>query len=158
MLTIKQSFKHNGGFSLIEVLIFITILGIFFINAIAVSIYTLKDMQVSQHRIVASRAAEEMNEWLASEKETDWNAFINRALTIANNQGGCNVFNDTNISWSYIACDSPPGNPLQGIYTRTVSFEVNSTIPEVTTRTIVTWTENRQTFTVPIDTVFSPWQ
>ena len=63
------------SFSLVEVLVFVSILGIFFIAAIAITLTSLKDMQINQHKIIATRHAEELMEWLKNEKEADWSAF-----------------------------------------------------------------------------------
>ncbi len=64
--------NYKKSFSLIEVLIFVTILTLFFIVAAAVIITSLRDMKISEHKILATRYAEELMEWLRSDKEVDW--------------------------------------------------------------------------------------
>ena len=65
------------SFTLIEVLIFVTILSLFFVVASAVTITSLQNLKVQEHKILATRYAEELLEWLRGEKEVDWNKFIN---------------------------------------------------------------------------------
>lgn len=63
------------GFSLIEVLVFITILSLFFVAAMAVTTYSLRTMKINQYKILASHFAEEGLEWLRGQKEDDWTTF-----------------------------------------------------------------------------------
>lgn len=64
------------GFSLIEVLVFVTILSLFFVAAMAVTTYSLRTMKTNQYKILAAHFAEEGLEWLRGQKEDDWTAFI----------------------------------------------------------------------------------
>lgn len=63
------------AFSLIEVLVFVTILGMFFIAAISVTTFNLKNMKVQEHKILATHYSEEGIEWLKQIKEDDWTVF-----------------------------------------------------------------------------------
>lgn len=68
----------NKGFSLIEVLVFTAVLGLFFVAAISVATFNLKNMKIQEHKILATRFAEEGVEWVKQEKEDDWTEFIAR--------------------------------------------------------------------------------
>lgn len=68
------------GFSLIEVLIFVTIFSLFFIIAIASLTSSLRDMKINEHKILAVKYAEELIEWIKAEKEIDWNQFISQRM------------------------------------------------------------------------------
>ncbi|MCS6956231.1 MAG: type II secretion system GspH family protein [Patescibacteria group bacterium] len=63
------------SFSLIEILVFMTILSIFFIGALSVSVFYLKTLKKEQYKILATHFLEESSEWIKSEKESDWNNF-----------------------------------------------------------------------------------
>jgi len=66
------------SFSLIEVLVFVTILSLFFVAAMSVSTYSLRSMKSSQRKILASHYGEEAMEWLRGEKENNWLVFSAR--------------------------------------------------------------------------------
>lgn len=63
------------GFSLVEVLVFVTILSLFFVAAMAVTTYSLRTMKTNQYKILAAHFAEEGIEWLRGQKEDDWTTF-----------------------------------------------------------------------------------
>ena len=63
------------GFSLIEVLVFVTVLVVFFVAAISIVTFSLRSMKASEHRILASHYAEEAMEWVKGQKEDDWVEF-----------------------------------------------------------------------------------
>jgi prepilin-type N-terminal cleavage/methylation domain-containing protein len=63
------------GFSLVEVLVFVTILSLFFVAAMAVTTYSLRTMKTNQYKILAAHFAEEGLEWLRGQKEDDWTTF-----------------------------------------------------------------------------------
>lgn len=152
-MQIKQKIKT--GFSLLEVLIFVSILSLFFITAISVSIYTLRDMRVSQERIFASTYGTELVEWFKAERDTDWNTFYSNAQSF---NGGCKEFNTVNtISWTNLPlCTGNSIGSINEIY----PFVRKVTIPtpavgSVTIQISVEWTEGKNTYTVPINTVFT---
>ncbi len=64
------------SFSLIEVLVFVTVLGLFFVAAISITTFNLKNMKIQEHKIIATRYAEEGVEWLKQQKEDGWTDFI----------------------------------------------------------------------------------
>ena len=78
-LTMLNHKKYLRGFSLIEVMIFVSILGIVFIITIGYVINLLRTMKVNEHKVMATYYAEELREWLKSEKEADWDAFSQKA-------------------------------------------------------------------------------
>jgi len=86
---------NKNGFSLVEVLVFVSILSIFFVFASAVTVSSLRDMKFNEHKIMATHYSEELVEWLRAEKEDDWNVFISHLGTYCFNSlnwstsGGC---------------------------------------------------------------------
>lgn len=91
------------SFSLIEVLVFTTILTIFFIAALSITVFFLKNFKNEQYKIIATHLLEEANEWIKEEKEKDWIEFLshgnNQGITYClenlnwNNQGNCQNYN-----------------------------------------------------------------
>lgn len=66
---------NKNAFSLIEVLIFVTILSLFFISAVTITTFSLRNLKIQEHKILATRYAEEGIEWIKQEKEDDWETF-----------------------------------------------------------------------------------
>lgn len=67
------------GFSLVEVLIFTAILSVFFVVASEVATASLRAMKITEHKILATRYAEELQEWIQAQREIDWNSFAARS-------------------------------------------------------------------------------
>ncbi|MFN4212440.1 MAG: hypothetical protein ACK4FL_00525 [Microgenomates group bacterium] len=145
--------KKSQSFSLIEVLVFTSILSLFFVVAAAVATASLRNMKINEHKILATRYAEELLEWLRGEKETDWNTFISRS----NNTTYC--FSISPItSWpSQGSCSGYNGlNPA--IYKRELTLTTVGGGIQVNVSIVVSWQELGNTYSVPINTVFTVWE
>ncbi len=142
--------KNSLGFSLVEVLVFITILGLFFVAAISVTTFSLKNMKINEHKILAAHYAEEGIEWVRNEKENDWETFISKAgthcLTDLTNWGASN---DCGSSY---AVGTPP-------FFRRVAT-LNNLGPQVEVEVAVYWIEGNlpQPMSVKIKTVVNLWE
>lgn len=131
--------KSSSGFSLVEVLVFISVLGLFFTAAMSVTTFNLQSMKIQEHKILATRFAEEGIEWVKDEKETDWSAFI---LHDTNGTGTTYCLNNLDDDWGILGncgesytLGSPPfflrnllikntGNPVERVdATITVSWK-----------------------------------
>jgi type II secretory pathway pseudopilin PulG len=138
----------NKAFSLIEVLVFTAVLGLFFVAAMAVTTFNLRNMKIQEHKILATRYAEEAVEWLKQEKEDDWSVFI------THNPVSSNYCLNSSLNWN-----SPS---LCGeVYTLGTIFKrellitnFGSPVDQVNTTITVTWKEGTNSFNVTIPTVF----
>jgi len=141
---------HKKSFTLIEVLIFVTILSLFFVAAAAVTIASLRNLKVQEHKILATRYAEELLEWLRGEREADWNQFTTHT--------GTYCFNSSPItSWGNSGNCS--GYSLNNLYKREVTLTVQGTPPyQVNISIIVSWQELGQTYQVTINSIFTIWE
>lgn len=97
--------KLQRGFSLLEVMVFVTILNIVFVASASFVITSLYRMKINEHKTRATYYAEELQEWLYGEREADWPALLSRSVPApnsitycANNRLNLNtVFNDANF-------------------------------------------------------------
>jgi type II secretory pathway pseudopilin PulG len=145
MITKKKSF------TLIEVLIFVNILSLFFVAAVTIN--SLQNLKVQEHKILATRYAEELLEWLRGEKEVDWNQFINYR--------GTYCFNSSPIPMSNwpASGNCPTGSFLNNLYKREVILNPQGSPPyQVNVSITVSWQELGQIYQVPINTVFTVWE
>ena len=134
---------------MMEVLIFVSILSLFFVTAAAITTASLRNLKVQEHKILATRYAEELLEWLRGEKEANWNTFTNHTDTYC--------FNSSPItSWE------SPGNclgySLNNLYKREVTLTVQGTPSQVNVSITVEWQETGNTYKVPLNTIFTIWE
>lgn len=142
------------AFSLIEVLVFISILSLFFVAAMAVATFSLKNMKNQEYKIIATHLAEEAMEWVKSEKETDWSIFSARDTgngttyclknldsTVWNTQGQCPDYSlgTPAIFKRELLIDNQAGSPAT-----TIDVEIT-----------VSWLEAGSILKVPIKAVLS---
>ncbi|MBI2641831.1 hypothetical protein HYW87_04550 [Candidatus Roizmanbacteria bacterium] len=118
------------GFSLLEVLIFVTILSMFFVTAAAIVTGMVRNLKFEEHKLIATHYGRQLEEWLRSEKEIDWNSF---AALAQSSPTRCFYL----LNWSS-TCDD-----IDGLYDRRANFSVSgSPITDRVTATItVTWDE-----------------
>ena len=143
--------KKLSGFSLVEVLVFTAVLGLFFVAAMSVVTFNIKNMKIQEHKIIATRYAEEAVEWLKQEKEDDWSEFIKKD----NNPSGCKTFclNNLEEGWSHQvppSCDYGLGT----IYKRELLITNSSSLDNIDSIITVSWQDMGTGLSVPIKTVF----
>ncbi len=137
----------TSAFSLIEVLIFSAILSLFFVIAASVTVGVLRDIKINEHKILATRYANELAEWMNGEKEKGWNDFKADFYT------GLHCF--PSLSIQAPPCDTPIGST---IFTRSASTEVDDLNEEVTATISVGWSDLGTANSVEIVKVFKPWE
>lgn len=149
---------------MVEVVIFVSVLGLFFIYASSVVIASIRNMKVSEHKILATKYAEELMEWLKSQKEINWDDFV----SMADNKTYC--FND-NINLTDVfkgkasgSCVAP--NDYTGITgTTPLIFKREATlaqegspVEQVNVSVKVEWKELGNTYQVPLYSVLTLWE
>jgi len=172
-MNINNNIKKTKAFSLIEVLIFITILSLFFIVAVSVMIVSLRASKINEHKILAKHYAEELYEWLRAEKEENWGGY---SATYPGSDPETFTYKATKLQHEYCFLTSPivewssPANfdscsysLNNGIFRRYViltaaSPDANSYINEVKAEIVVDWEESGVTYSVPINSTFSIWE
>lgn len=147
-MSIKRSF------SLIEVLIFVSILSVFLIIAVTVIIASMRQSTLKVNMLKATHYNEQLLEWIRSEKEIDWNAFVGNA----GNATYC--FKD--VAWSTwppaVTCSS---YDLGGMYKRYVVFTttLSSGVPtQVEAVVHIEWKEGGNDYSTRLETLFTIWE
>lgn len=77
---ISLPMQLKSGFSLIEVIIFTSILSIIFVAAASIMTYTMKQNSVQIDKLYATHHNDELNEWIRGEREVGWSEFTTYAL------------------------------------------------------------------------------
>src|SRR3989344_8270460 len=79
----SHRFQLNKAFTLIEIMIFVSLLSIVLIVTVGYVTRLLMNMKVNEHKIFATFYVEEVSEWLLGERESDWNNFHSKASVSA---------------------------------------------------------------------------
>lgn len=137
------------GFSLVEVLVFVTVLAIFFVTALTITTFSLRNLKIQEHKILATRYAEEGLEWIKAEKEDDWQVFAGRTD---------NFYCLNSLGWVAGICNSfTLGTP--SIFKRDLIIRGNGNpIDRVTAELTVTWQENGIDQKVVLKSVYKLWE
>ncbi|MFA6533002.1 MAG: type II secretion system protein [Patescibacteria group bacterium] len=145
--------KKFQGFSLVEVLVFISVLGLFFTAAMSVTTFNLRNMKIQEHKILATRYAEEGLEWVKDEKETDWSTFITHDTSgtgtmycLNSLEDGWGILGDCGESYSL---GSPPF-----FFRNLLIKNTGNPVDQVDVTTTVTWKEGTDIKNVQIKSVF----
>lgn len=75
----SATLQHRQAFGLMEVVVFVGIISVFFVVAASLATRTLQLTKLQEHKIIATRHAQEVVEWLKGEKEISANGFLERA-------------------------------------------------------------------------------
>ena len=149
--------KRHLGFTLLEVIVFVTIFAVFFVTAAYVVTVSIRAMQFNVNKIIATHLAQEALEWTNGQKEADWSAFTPRASgTVGGATDWC--FNQSSISgWPSSGPCLPNDYSLNGLYKRNLRLILSSST-QVTAQVSVSWQEGGHIYTVPLNIVFSVYE
>ena len=145
--------KKNKGFTLMEVLIFVSVISLFFVTAAAITVASLRSLKTQERKILATRYAQELLEWLKGEKEADWNQFTNKASSSGTkycfNTSPINTWPNSGVCSTY---------SLDNLFKREANLTSGGATQQVNVSITVEWQETGNTFKVPINAVFAIWE
>lgn len=160
----KQKISNTLGFSIIEVIVFVSLLSIVLVAAVGYTVRLVFTMNHNRHKLLATHYTDEVKEWLNSERESDWEQFQSFAST---GSGSTYCLNEslnllTQLDDLQIApcafTGVPPTNPL--IYQRQLilSKDRDEIATRVFARIQVSWRDEGVLYTEDIETVYSIWE
>ena len=148
--------RNIRGFSLIEVLVFITIISMFFITAVTITVFSLKNSKTQQYRILATRFAEEGMEWVKQEKEDNW-----QALALHDDSGGPGVtFCLNSLDWNtQTDCNGIYSLGPPNIFKRALIItNSGNPVDSITVNLTVSWLENSFEQKIILKSVLNLWE
>lgn len=157
----KKTTYLRKGFSLIEVIIFVAILALFFVTAMAVVTYSLQTMKSNEYKIKASIYAEELMEWIKAQKEIDWTKFTNKAQPDPSLSYYC--FNDDIKSRNDFPavgdCSGATEYSLDSVFRRSAQLtSFDTPVDKVEIHIKVQWNEPGGINSVPLDSYVTIWE
>ena len=152
--------KAQMGFSMVEVLVFVSVVAMFFVVAAAISSFSLQIAKSNENKILATRYAEELLEWLRGEKEVDWEQFKENTIPDDTTKNYCFYEKTFGSNWNNTsklnaACS---GFELGSVFNRDLTVTPTSDSNQVSINVTVSWRDGPNTFTVPVKTVFSRFE
>jgi type II secretory pathway pseudopilin PulG len=158
----RTSRTSQSGVTLLEVLIFMTLLSLIIIAIVYSTTLSLKRTQFNQRKIFATRYAEEVEEWMRGEKEVDWTVFSGRAPNTYCMNTDIGTCDSAGTCWDDVgACaatdyslDAPAG--LTNGYKRSVVLSPSGS--RVDMAVTVEWVDGPNTFDVGVNSTFSRWE
>src|SRR3989344_7933266 len=185
ILKIHKIINQKSAFSLLEVIIAIGILTTVIVAALQLTILTIRNLTVREHNLYATYYAEELYNFLNSEREVDWAAFADKSTVSGGSSttycaNTLNPLADMTITINDILFNgSYPTNPklsdnyrgaclhFQGIVngpgdrifkrevTLTSLIPPGSTPSQIQVDLDVTWVDYGQEYHVPLQSLFT---
>jgi len=160
--------RKSTGFSIIEVMIFVSLVSMVLIAAVGYTIQLLQAMHYNQNKMLATRDIEDVIEWLDREREIDWQDF----QSVARQATTANYCMNAPIGLSQSLINLTITNPISSCgFTRTISgrpfrrilnLQKNTadavTASLVTATITVSWEEGTQVHQERIQKTYSLWQ
>ena len=160
--------KLNKAFTLIEIMIFVSLLSMVLIVTVGYVTRLLMNMKVSEHKIYATFYVEEVSEWLISERYADWDGFQAKAgnpvgiiYCLNNNLNLTNTIAILNASIRVASASNCPFTGITGnaplIFRRTVTLRKNAAVnaTQVIANVAVSWVDNGVTYTQQVENVYT---
>lgn len=138
------------SFSLIEVLVFVTILSLFLITAASIITVSIRQNTLKVNMLKAIHHNDQLFDWIQTEKEIDWNLFV----ALADSVGKTYCFTDTTFLWSIAVCDYD----LDSTFKRYATLKtVGSPVSQVEVTIYTDWREAGAIHSTKLHTVFTIW-
>lgn len=158
--------SSKSGMTIVEVLIFITILSVVLVSLIAVTTSIIRQSKTNYNKTYATHYAEELSEWLRVQRDVvGWNSFYAKAMT-APRTFCMNTAVALNTAFSALITGACPYTGIVGqnpaIFSRTVVFSqpptpVPSVQNSVNAKITVSWQEpGGAVFSSEVSTVYAP--
>ncbi len=154
---------NKKGFTLLEVMIFTTILTIVLVSAAAFTTRLVYNLRINEHKVFANVNASELLEWLTSEREANWSNLYNAAgnapgttycvngnLTVSTTFADPTVFTAAPCAFNGITGRVPAIFKRELILTRNGTNQVTATVR-------VSWQEGATVYADEIQAVYTSW-
>lgn len=170
----KTLSQPDDSFTLIEVLIFVTLISFIFITLSYLVSNALYSSKVSEHKIVATHYAEELREFLRGQKELDWSGFKSPVTAVGNVLSVCYaaspIAQSTGVGGTACAgnncvtdpaCSYSLGVSPNQIFKRHATLNFNdlgdfdTNNDRIEFNILVEWQEGGRSFSAPLDGLFS---
>lgn len=144
--------KNKSGFTLLEVIVVIGILSVFLLSAVTVSIVSIRNLKNSENKILATRYAEGLIEWLRGEKEANWDIFITKGTP----SGVTWCFAEP-LNWPASSGECLQNQKINNFFNRKAIMTYDDNLERMNINATVTWDEGSESISIPINTIFEQY-
>ncbi|HLC94026.1 MAG TPA: hypothetical protein VJH96_00465 [Patescibacteria group bacterium] len=157
--------EKKNAFTIIEVLIFVTLISFIFITSAYLAQLSLINTSIAKHKVYATQYAEELLEWLRVEKEKGWQNIPDTTVMYCFNKVDLSQCVTTGVNFASCAtsqnnCNNAytlsPTSNMQ--FLRYVEFSYDATTDRKTVSIFVKWEERGRVFSVPVNSVFTQYE
>jgi len=141
----KRKLFLNSGFTLVELLVALTLVMLVIVAVVGLAAVSIKTSYRAKGGTEAKRYAEEAMEWLRQEKKTNWDLFYQKTGTAPTSY----CLNQLNL-----ASHPPCSDTINGIYQREVKLE-RIADNQIKATVTVKWTDSQGTHLIPLTTVLA---
>ncbi len=151
----KNQSHTASGFTLVEILIFVTIISMLFVVSLSLATTTLLTTKSNENRTFATYHTDALKEWLLSEREANWT----NVLAHASSTGTTYCFNapiDGATTWP--AASTCAGYDLDAKYKREAVLVIQSvgSSSQVVATVQTSWRDGSNTSTTKLKTLLTP--
>ena len=146
--------RKRKGFSLVEILVFISIISIFFVSAASITTMAMRQVDINMNKLRATHYAEELANLARSEKELNWDQFVSYG-----NNTYCLNASGNDINWASTSSTSCPCFS-NSFFKCTIHLtqDTSSLNNPVVAAVKVDWTDRGSSYEVPLQTIFTLWE
>jgi Tfp pilus assembly protein PilV len=150
------------SFSLIEVLIFISILSVFLVTSASIVTVSMHQNAQKINKLKATHYNNQLLEWIRTEKELDWNGLVARGTPTS-----VYCFCTETLAWTVAVADKADccPTPLKNIYKRYIILTAGvfapsgfTTSSQIEVEIQTEWQEGGNSYSARLNTLFSPWE
>lgn len=150
MIKISTTRKDSGQF-LIELLVALTMSVMIIVAVVGLSTLSVRTSYRARQNTEAKRLAEEVLEWLRSEKKKNWYEFYKKAGSDDSNIDYCL----NNLEWSFVgSCSSPMTDRVYKREVKLFGF-LDGNEQKVQAVVVVSWNDNQGNHNVTAETIFT---
>lgn len=151
MTPVSANNTNKSGFTLVEVLIFVTLLSVMFVAFATITASSLTREQTNIHNILGQHYGEELREWISGQKEINWDEFVATKM-------GVWCFNtEPVVAWPATS-GSCSNYTLNNQFKRDISLTSNVENTQVTVYIDVSWKDGSTINSAPLKTVVTVYE
>lgn len=151
-----MKFLKQGGSAIFEILIVIAVMGIVITSVVASSTRAIKNSLHARYQAESTRRAQELVEWLRSERDNSWQSFGAKASI----GDGTNYYCSDALIWGPSGCSSSGGRLSGTPFVRTANLRLVTNVTAndtVELTVVVSWTDGTGDHTSRVSTKFTSW-
>lgn len=156
----RKLYKHKTGVSLVEVAVTIAVVMLVLTALMSAVTSALSTGQFNRNKTIATKYAQEMIEFLRTERSKSWSVFASHS-GVSSLQYCFNADLSTVVNWPSegLCSEGSVIDDTYDIFVREVTLQNTTGVPNSVTMTVVvTWRQGNRVSNVTLTSVLTKWQ